>query len=76
MGVSLSRRLILHKLRRIIPRDALHLRHLIIERDAVKLVGVDEEFGSEGSCNKLGVFGEFVDHVCYAGKWQQKSDFG
>lgn len=55
--------IVLHKVVRLFPRDALHVGHFVPELHTVEFVGVFQQLWSESCGDELRIFAEFVDHV-------------
>lgn len=57
---------IFHEVIGFFTRHTVDVTHLVAEFDSVELVGVFQEFRSEGSRDELSCFGQFVDHIGYS----------
>ena len=52
------------KLKIDVPGDAFDVTDFVTELDSVIFVRMLQQLGSESGRDKLGVFGQLVDHVC------------
>jgi len=48
------------------PRDAFHVADFVPELDSIVLVRMLQKFWPESGRNKLGVFGQFVNHISHS----------